>query len=317
MTVLLSPWRSLFEGIEHAAGMADVAFSPDPAPRDQRVQIVRIDLESPRLRFFTTPTDPASLYQTKNSTILDFLAAYPEVQLAINANLAWADNEGNASLFGLAKSEGNLVSDPTVPAPQPPPGSDQPNVPDASYTGTVALTITRDNRASFHILNAQSPAWSPRDSHEVETSPWRSIYTAVAGSPNVAPGWPPMPFVGGLNPGESMVLRNGVNNGVPTGSQFVAARTAIGLDAAARTLFLLTIDGIEGANPQYGATFYDTGEWLKLAGASDGINLDGGGSTAMAVKVGGSNLLMNVPHGSEGPPYVQRPNAQFFGIIPG
>lgn len=320
MTVLLSPWRALFDGIEHAAGMADVAFGPDPTQRDQRAQIVRIDLQTPGLRFFTTPTDPTSLYQTRNSTILDFMAAYPAVQLAINANLAWADDAGNASLFGLAKSEGQLVCDPTVPAPQPTPTS-EPDVPDATYAGTVALTITQDNQASFHILNAQSPAWSPRNSHVVETSPWPSIYSAVAGSPNVGEGWPPLHFVGGLQPGEAMTLQGGVNNGTATGREFVAARTAVGLDAAARYLFLLTIDGIENADPPYGATFYDTAEWLKLAGASDGSNLDGGGSTAMAVKLkaGGAGLLMNVPHGNEadGPPYLQRLNAQFFGVILG
>jgi hypothetical protein len=311
MTALLSPWRPLSNGIEHAAGMADEAFGLPGTRRDQRVQVVKIDLTTPRLQFFSTPKDPKSLYQTRNATIFEFLAAYPQVKLAINASLAESDKDGNATLFGLCKSEGNLVCDPTVPAPQPTPTSD-PDVPDATYTGTVALTITRDNKASFHIINAQSPAWSPPNSHEVEHSPWPSVYTAIAGSPN-SYGWPPITFVGGaLRPGEAMTLRNGVNNGIP-GYSFIAARTAVGVDASAQYLFLMTIDGIEGQ--PYGATFYDTGEWLKRAGAWDGVNLDGGGSTAMAIRVGGASLLMNVPHGSEGPPYVQRDNAQFFGVI--
>jgi hypothetical protein len=316
MTVIMSPWRPLFDGVGgilHAAGMADEAFGLPGVQRDQRVQVVKIDLATPGLGFFTTPLDSTSKYQTRNATIFDFLAAYPQVKLAINASLAAADSPdvgANASLFGLAKSEGNLVCDPTVPAPQPTPTT-EPDVRNDADTGTIALTITRDNQASFAIINAQSPTWLPPNSRLIEHSPWPGVYTAIAGSPN-SYGWPPRPFVGGaLKPGEAMTLHGGVNNGLVDYS-FIAARTAVGLDAEARNLFLLTIDGIEGQ--PYGATFYDTGEWLKLAGATDGINLDGGGSTAIAVNIAGTSLLMNVPHGSEGPPYVQRANAQFFGV---
>jgi hypothetical protein len=316
MTVIMSPWRPLFDGVDgilHAAGMADEAFGLPGVQRDQRVQVVKIDLTTSGLGFFTTPLDPTSKYQTRNATIFDFLAAYPQVKLAINASLAEGDDDGNATLFGLCKSEGNLVCDPTVPAPQPKPTS-EPDVRNDADTGTIALTITRDNQASFAIINAQSPTWLPPNSRLIEHSPWPGVFTAIAGSPN-SYDWPPKPFVtGALKPGEAMTLRGGVNNGNPhfSGPSPVAGRTAVGLDAAARNLFLMTIDGIEGQ--PYGANFYDTGEWLKLAGAADGINLDGGGSTAMAVNIGGASLLMNVPHGTEGPPYLQRANAQFFGV---
>ena len=72
----------------------------------------------------------------------------------------------------------------------------------------------------------------------------------------------------------------------------------------------------EDADPQYGATFYDVGEWMLLFGASDAITLDGGGSTAMAIKdANGQCSLMNVPYGTEDSPFVQRSNAYFLGII--
>ena len=175
------------------------------------------------------------------------------------------------------------------------------------------MTITRDNTASFHVLNAQSPTLP-----NSEASPWPSVYTAVAGSPQPVKGsLQPQKFVPGLKPGQAMILSYGQNNGGTAQDTFVAARTAVGLDASGRYLFLMTIDGIEGATPPYGSNFYDEAEWLKLAGASDGVNLDGGGSTAMAIRVGRDKSLVNVPHGSEGPPYVQRKNAQFFGVIPG
>ncbi|MBE7501584.1 MAG: phosphodiester glycosidase family protein [Verrucomicrobiales bacterium] len=59
-------------------------------------------------------------------------------------------------------------------------------------------------------------------------------------------------------------------------------RTALGLSADRRYLFLLTIDGRQPGWSD-GADFRDTGEWLKRFGAADGINVDGGGSTTMVM----------------------------------
>lgn len=314
---ILSPWRTWFTGIEHAAGLSTTAFGVNMI-REQNVNIVRIALATPGLAFYTTPN--SGPYQTQSQTIFDFLRAANNVcnvRLAINAALGWAGGNGAgapASLFGLAKSQGSLVCDPTVPAPQPNPVS-LPDVPDSTSVGTVALILTQDNQASFQIINAQQPG---------EGSPWPSAYNAVAGSPQPRDTvrWPPGPFVGGLVPGEAMVLRGGKNNGLPsaygTDEEKIAGRTAVGLSEDGGTLFLLTIDGVEGADPQYGAIFYDVGEWLRLAGAHDGITLDGGGSTAMAMLNDQKEpVLVNNPHGTEGPPYIQRANAQFLGVAPG
>lgn len=59
-------------------------------------------------------------------------------------------------------------------------------------------------------------------------------------------------------------------------------RTAVGVSADRRYLFLLTIDGRQPGWSD-GADFHDTGEWLKRFGAADGINVDGGGSTTMVM----------------------------------
>ena len=314
----VSPWRTWFNGIEHAAGLSSTAFGV-AVKREQNAHMVRISLRTPGLAFYTTPN--SGPYQTQQQTIFDFLTSacsVCNVRLAINAALGWAGGQDDvgapASLFGLAKSRGTVVCDPTVPAPQPNPVS-QPDVPDSTSVGTVALILTQDNRASFQVINAQQPG---------EGSPWASAYTAVAGSPQPRDGvlWPPGPFVGGLVPGEAMVLRGGKNNGIPsadgTDGEKIAGRTAVGLSQDGSYLFLLTIDGVEGASPQYGATFHDVGEWLRIMGAHDGITLDGGGSTAMAILTDNNQpTLVNIPHGTEGPPYIQRANAQFFGVAPG
>lgn len=62
-------------------------------------------------------------------------------------------------------------------------------------------------------------------------------------------------------------------------------RTAIGVSQDGRYLYLLTIDGRQPGYSE-GALDYETGAWLKLIGAHDGMNLDGGGSTTMAMESG-------------------------------
>jgi len=58
-------------------------------------------------------------------------------------------------------------------------------------------------------------------------------------------------------------------------------RTAVGLSQDRRYLYLLTIDGRQPGY-SHGAYDYETGAWLKLLGAHDALNLDGGGSTTMS-----------------------------------
>jgi hypothetical protein len=313
---ILGYWRPLFqiggqwvEGIQYATGKAMPGFG---VAAEQNAIVVRIDLQNtPGLQFYTTPQNDLT-----GSTIMQFLTASDtplSTVLAINGALA-ASAGGNVYLFGAAISQGNVVCDPTEP-------SSLPNVRNSADAGTVALTITENLQASFQEINAQTGL--PGD--------WTSIYTAVAGSPNVPPGSvPPVPFnTGLLLPGDAMVLKDGWNRGVPfrpdtlnpsDDAVWLAARTAVGLSQNNNFLFLLTVDGVEDQGMRYGATFYDMGQWLLMAGAYQGLTLDGGGSTAMAMIAGQTDgsfipVLMNVPHGGETAPYVMRSNAQFFGVV--
>jgi exopolysaccharide biosynthesis protein len=71
-------------------------------------------------------------------------------------------------------------------------------------------------------------------------------------------------------------------------------RTAAGVSADGRTLFLLVADGRRRGS--VGLTERETGAWLAWLGASDGLCLDGGGSSAMALRRAGSALrIVNVP----------------------
>jgi exopolysaccharide biosynthesis protein len=165
----------------------------------------------------------------------------------------------------------------------------------STTTQPFELRISRDNAAV--IVTDDSTGAQ-------DASPW----TAVAGEPY-------------------LVSAGRIVDNKPV-KPIVAARTAIGVSAAGadtppRYLYLLTIDGLEDGGPDnllyYGATYLDTAEWLIAAGASEGFNLDGGGSTTMAaISAPNSPRLMNVPHNDEHNPAVaERAVAISFAVIVG
>jgi len=93
----------------------------------------------------------------------------------------------------------------------------------------------------------------------------------------------------------------------------VNPRTAIGYSSNKCFLILLTIDGRQ-AGYSDGATDYETAEWMLRFGAYDALNLDGGGSTAMAMSdgAGGSRLLNRPIH--LGVPGLERICGNHFGV---
>lgn len=60
----------------------------------------------------------------------------------------------------------------------------------------------------------------------------------------------------------------------------LAPRTAYGISADKRYLYILGVDGRQ-KDWSMGMTCQEAGEWLLAAGASDAINMDGGGSTTL------------------------------------
>ncbi|HVK57865.1 MAG TPA: phosphodiester glycosidase family protein [Candidatus Kapabacteria bacterium] len=110
----------------------------------------------------------------------------------------------------------------------------------AAYAATI--TFDQTNAPTFIRSN-----WPPVSNE--------GIYTAVAGNATVVAG------------------------GTNVGTRFdVDPRTVFGLSEDRRYLFLVAIDGRQPGYSE-GATLFECGEWLLALGASDGINVDGGGST--------------------------------------
>jgi Phosphodiester glycosidase len=118
---------------------------------------------------------------------------------------------------------------------------------------------------------------------------------------NVISGWP-------------LLLRDGAI--VPNRALAQHPRTAVGLDASGRRLFLVVIDGRQ-ENYSEGVTFLELSELLRERGAHVALNLDGGGSTALAHRrASGEVELLNCPINNR-IPYRERPVANHLGVFAG
>ncbi|MDA8424766.1 MAG: phosphodiester glycosidase family protein [Treponema sp.] len=85
-----------------------------------------------------------------------------------------------------------------------------------------------------------------------------------------------------------------LESGEPVGNDLRRApRTAAGVSPDGRILYLLVADGRQRLS--VGLTERESGAWLAWLGASEGLGLDGGGSSAMALRSGGGTKVVNVP----------------------
>lgn len=99
--------------------------------------------------------------------------------------------------------------------------------------------------------------------------------------------------------GSSILVQGGLNIAPTSDTSFNGPnpRTDVGISKDGQYLYFVAIDGRQ---PGYsvGATLQEAGDLLIGLGAFTGLNLDGGGSTALAQSDGfGSALLLNLPSG--------------------
>lgn len=113
--------------------------------------------------------------------------------------------------------------------------------------------------------------------------------------------------VGGFH----IVLKGGA---VLAGDKSIHPRTGAGVSADGKTLILLVIDGRQKDFSE-GATTTEVGEWLKALGCAEGINLDGGGTTTLAVAgADGAPKVINRPiHANK--PGTERVSASHLGVF--
>jgi len=247
-------------------------------PRPARLLVAQVDLAAPGIRIAVSP--PGGTREAVRETTLDFLTR-TGAQLAVNAHffLPFPSDELDANVIGLAASEGRVYS--AFEAPE----QDYAIVADAP-----ALRFDRRQRA--RIVHRR-PGGDGRRVRERGT-----VWNAVAGSAQILTGGKvTIPRYrsstdprGALAPGP-----DGRYHAQRSWYDLVTSRTVVGLSRNRRVLTLVTVDGrvgVAGLTPGEIADLLarDFGVW-------DALNLDGGGSTAMAWRdpVTGQPALRNTP----------------------
>jgi hypothetical protein len=229
------------------------------------MHIVQIDLSAPGLRFKLSP--PAGEREAVRETTLAFLTQ-ERAQVAINAHffLPFPSADREAWLVGIAASEGRVYSAFEAPAQS-----------FALVADAPGLNIDRDNHATIvHRDRA-------RDAGQVQESV--ALWTTVAGSAQiVTEGVNSVPRYKDAQHPDAALTPGGPGSYSNSKSWYEAttARTAIGLSRDGRTLTLFTVD-VRG-----GSDGMKVGEVADLLIADYGVwnalNLDGGGSTSMAME---------------------------------
>jgi len=119
-------------------------------------------------------------------------------------------------------------------------------------------------------------------SHTTKRGPMLVVFTNNVAVVTNALDDADIPSVAIAHPGFGIVLRNGE----PTSKRAkdrpakLAPRTALGISADGRYLYVLVVDGRQQGY-SHGADMVDLALLLKAAGAWNGINVDGGGSSTL------------------------------------
>ena len=248
MTV--SPWRPVFQGIDHAVG---TNFPDSTIPVLQVANCMRVDLRSPDIKLFASPPAPNFRLGTAETTTLSVSNFLKNHKLAVATDGNFYNSSGgtdpnseglSAVAYGMLVTTGAVVS-----LPEPP------NLSGDGNGRYASLLFTSNNVPTINFTNRNAAQ---------DTA---NIFTAVTGY------YP--------------ILSNGVNMASAVAISYpdssihdLQPRTLLGLSADKRYLFMVTIDGRQNGYSE-GSTDDHSARWLLRFGASDAINMDGGGSAAM------------------------------------
>lgn len=266
------------------AGIALVRRT-ETIPRPVTMHAVLVDLGTPGLGFKLSP--PAGARDTVRQTTLDFLKQ-EKAQVAINVHffVPYPTPDTEVDVVGLAVSNGVVYS----PFESQPVAAGYPDQSFAIVPYVTALNIDRTNRVTFV---------SRREVAVDRTGVRRSepLWNAFSGSAQIVtagvksiPAYTNAP--GGLKDSKSF-------SAARSWYDIPRARTAAGLTADAKTLVLFTADQAAGSA---GLTVGEVADILiREFHVTNALNLDGGGSTALAMEEPVTHVarLVNVP--SDGP----------------
>jgi len=249
------------------------------------MHIVIIDLSARGIRFKVT--SPGGTLETIRQSTADFLNQ-ERAQVAINAHffLPFPSEDTNANVVGFAASEGTVFS-PFEPQPIGPDYVDQSY---AILSYGPALNIDPSNFAG--IIHRDTDFTD--NTHVLEPV---TIWSAVSGSAQIVEnGVKTIPSYSGTPDGLNPIDFYSDEN---SWYSYPRARTAIGVTLNGERLVLFTVDevgGSEGLTPGEVADFL-----IKDYSVVNALNLDGGGSTSLALQDPATGLGRIVNGSSDNP----------------
>jgi exopolysaccharide biosynthesis protein len=247
----------------------------ETSPRPLNISVFEIDLAAPGLSFLVTPRGPSPqpvFNGVPDETVIQMPRQFANsvgAQIAINTTfyaisaIHNVDGKNWTNNLGLVASRGDAYS-----KWEPPPRTDN-NFDDA-------LNISATNQASFVKMPANVVTG-------YETSPSVTLYNTVTG--------------------KNRLLQSGATVAPTSCGSFcdLNPRSAAGLTSNNAKLLLMTVDGRQAGFSE-GVTLVELAGYMASYGATNAINLDGGGSTQMVANYFGdttSAKLVNSPSESE------------------
>jgi exopolysaccharide biosynthesis protein len=287
-----------------------------PAPADQtngsglrphsaNVNVISIDLRAPGIGFKLSPDNGAAPGETQTQTTLSYLVQ-ENAQLAVNVHFFnfTTNAQVNTTLTGFAASNGTVYS-----AFEAAPLADA-LLPYALTADAPGINVSADNVAQ--IVNVGS----------TQTTLAGGVipYNTFTGSDQVITnGVKSLPAVVSTVTGPHQIVTKSVPpfGAPPLGNWYtdqIAARTAIGLSQDNQTLFIFTVDAAGGSN---GMTVSEEADYLlHNYNVYNLINLDGGGSTTLAMQDPVTHLDSIINSASGGPRFVGSSLAVFATPVP-
>jgi hypothetical protein len=235
-------------------------------PRPLHMHVAQIDLRAPGIRFKLS--SPGGEREVIRQSTLDFLVQ-ERAQIAINAHyfLPFPSEDKTAWIIGLGASDGRVFS-----------AFETPEQRYALVIDAPAINIDRENHAS---IVHRDPSF-PDGTHVRETV---TLWNVIAGSSQIVTGGEITVPVYRDDQHRDAILEPGGPNDYSNAKAWadsLTARTAIGLSRDRQTLTLFTVDVRGGSE---GMRLSDVANVLiREFAVFDALNLEGGGSTTMAME---------------------------------
>jgi hypothetical protein len=292
-----------------------------PSPRLARMHIVLVDLTAPEIHFkmtpsgtnlpavlpgSTTPGWPVVPFEVVRQQTLGFLND-AHAQVAINSHFfapfpvpGGSTQGAYAYVIGLAASRGNVYSAFEAPIQNY-----------AIVTDAPAVNIDASNNASI-VHRDQAFADGKHVLEDVQ------LWNALAGSAQIVTnGVTTIPdYKDATHPDELLTPNGTYTRGGKSWYYLSNARASIGLTQDRRTLVLFTVDGTNGG---HGMLVKEVADLLRTDyQVWNALNLDGGGSTTMAMEDPVTHVRQTINVPADNPPRAEGSNFAVYsdGVAP-